>query len=322
MDSLTQATLGAAIGEVMLGKKLGHKAWLLGAIGGTIPDLDVLVSPFLSTIDKIAWHRGYSHSILVGLLLPFFLTWIIRKKPWGSGIDYFQLWLFWFLTLFTHVVLDGFTSYGTLLFLPFADWRVSFNSINLVDPVYTVPLLLGLIGTMIERSRKKESKGLSNQMGLVISTIYLLFTLAHKKQIDRVFSSELFTLDLPTYDLLTVPVGVGNIQWYGVAKTQDALYLGFYSALKSNNITFDVFPVNEELLNEIDPYLAERMRWFAQDFYTVVKAGKKIRFYNLQCDMQGPRDLGEYVAPTAFYFEIEPLTDGLFNISTGMHESE
>jgi uncharacterized membrane protein len=46
MDSITQATLGAAVGQAVLGKKIGNKAAILGAIGGTIPDLDVVQVPF------------------------------------------------------------------------------------------------------------------------------------------------------------------------------------------------------------------------------------------------------------------------------------
>ncbi|MCB0468978.1 MAG: metal-dependent hydrolase, partial [Aequorivita sp.] len=49
MDSVTQIVLGAAVGEAVLGKKIGNKAMALGAIAGTIPDLDVLSSHFTDT---------------------------------------------------------------------------------------------------------------------------------------------------------------------------------------------------------------------------------------------------------------------------------
>ena len=59
MDSLTQIVLGAACGEIVLGKKIGNKALLFGAIGGTIPDLDVFVGRFLfdNEIQVMAFHR-------------------------------------------------------------------------------------------------------------------------------------------------------------------------------------------------------------------------------------------------------------------------
>ncbi len=52
MDSLTQAALGAAVGEAILGKKLGRKAAIAGAIVATIPDLDVLILPLFSDFER------------------------------------------------------------------------------------------------------------------------------------------------------------------------------------------------------------------------------------------------------------------------------
>ena len=67
MDSLTQVVLGAAVGEAVLGKKIGNRAMLWGAIGGTIPDLDVFLRYFVDEITNTEMHRGFSHS----LLFPF-----------------------------------------------------------------------------------------------------------------------------------------------------------------------------------------------------------------------------------------------------------
>ena len=68
MDSVSQITLGAAIGEIVLGRKLGNKAMFWGAVGGTIPDLDVITKPFMTEIQSLAFHRGISHSILLSLI--------------------------------------------------------------------------------------------------------------------------------------------------------------------------------------------------------------------------------------------------------------
>ena len=79
MDSLTQIVLGAAVGEVTLGKKIGNRAMLWGAVGGTIPDLDVLGGLFLSEIDNVAFHRGFSHSILFCVLGAFLFGWLVNQ---------------------------------------------------------------------------------------------------------------------------------------------------------------------------------------------------------------------------------------------------
>ncbi|MFT4665020.1 MAG: inner membrane protein [Polaribacter sp.] len=320
MDSITQAVLGAAVGEAVLGKKLGRKAATLGAIGGTIPDLDVLLIPFFNEFQKIVIHRGYSHSILFSLIGAFLFAYILSKIKWTKDVPFSRLWLLVFLTLFTHILLDAFTTYGTQLFLPFTNWRVSFDSINIVDPVYTLPLLVGVLVSVIYFKNTDRKRNIPNNIGLLVSSLYLVFTLANKERIEQVFYSQLEAQNIPSFNLLTVPVKVGNMVWYGVAKDKEQLYIGRYSMLKKNDIEFHAFPINDKFLDDVDEELAARMKWFAQGFYTVAEKDGKIRVYNMQCDMQGVREFGGYKAPTAFYFEITPMENGDYELSSGMHQ--
>ncbi|MGB1041447.1 MAG: metal-dependent hydrolase [Flavobacteriales bacterium] len=80
MDSLTQIVLGAALGEAVLGKKIGNKAMLWGAIAGTIPDLDVYIKLFADPITATELHRGISHSLFFSLLMAPILAWCVRKS--------------------------------------------------------------------------------------------------------------------------------------------------------------------------------------------------------------------------------------------------
>ena len=77
MDSLTQIVLGAAVGEVVLGKKIGHRAIVWGAIGGTIPDLDVLANLFMNDLDALVVHRGITHSIFFSVVAPVVFAWLL-----------------------------------------------------------------------------------------------------------------------------------------------------------------------------------------------------------------------------------------------------
>jgi inner membrane protein len=320
MDSLTQATLGGAIGEVLLGKKIGSKGAIIGAVVGTIPDLDIALFPFFDDLQRISLHRGYSHSLVFCIVGAFVFSYLLKKIKWTKEIPYIKLWLFNFLALFTHVLLDAFTTYGTQIFLPFTDWRVSFDSVNIVDPVYTLPLLTGLLLSVFLHQKNAKRKALPNNIGLIISSLYLIFTLAHKQHIEKVFHDQLEEQNILSFDLLTVPVKVGNVNWYGVAKDTSHLHIGKYSSWNKNNIDFHSFPINDQLLEGLNENLVDRMKWFAQGFYVVAKQNEKIRIYNMQCDMQGVRTYGNYKAPTAFYFEIETLPDHSYSLKTGMHE--
>lgn len=321
MDSLTQAILGAAIGQAMLGKRIGGVGAIVGGIVATIPDLDVVLLPLYDSLEKISVHRGFSHSILFSILGALLIALILSRIRWTKQFSFQRLLLFTWLALFTHILLDAFTAYGTQLFLPFSDYRVSFDSITIVDPVYTLPLLFGLILTYYPH-RKQIVFGYANKIGIIISTLYLAFTLGHKQYISNSIKLELAHQNI-NYELLkTIPVGVGNINWYAVAKSTDSLFIGKYSNFKNNHIDFHSFPINEKLLDKVDNKLAEKMRWFSQDFYTVAAQSDTIRLYNLQCDMQGIRTYGNYKAPTAFYFEITKNQEGGYELSSGMHKTK
>jgi inner membrane protein len=141
MDSVTQAVLGAAVGQAVLGRRLGAKAALLGALGGTLPDLDVLFADSAS-VDYFVGHRGVSHSVFFGPLLALPLAWAGAR--WRPAIPFAPWWWFWMLVLLTHPLLDLFTSYGTQLLAPFSREPFAIPAISIIDPVYTLTLALGL----------------------------------------------------------------------------------------------------------------------------------------------------------------------------------
>jgi inner membrane protein len=321
MDSVTQALLGAAVGQAVLGKSLGNKAILLGAVVGTLPDLDVILVPFFDELEKISIHRGYSHSILVnlGLATAFsFLSWKFWK---GKLLSFGRWWLFFFLALITHILLDSFTSYGTQLFQPFSDARVAWDTIGIVDPVYSGPLLVGVIGALLYQRRQRVRARKWNRWGLIVSTLYLAFTCFNKRQVDVQVMDSLQKQGVEFKKIATVPVSFGSMLWYGVAKTDDGLYIGNYSVFDKEEIHFNFYANDELLLNCFGHEDAlERLKWFANDFYVAHEHEGSIRFYNLKCDMNGPSDDGR--APTSFYYDVKEDENGNVLVKPMMHTSE
>lgn len=119
-----------------------------------------------------------------------------------------------------------------------------------------------------------------------------------------------------------MPVGIANINWYGVAKTNDGIFMHKCSILKNELLPFEYFPANDYLLKGVNPMLADRMKWFAKGFYTVEKNDDQLRFYNLQVDMRGIIENDGLKAPTAGYFVIIPQKDGGFEFNSGTHKKE
>jgi len=233
MDSLTQIILGAACGEAVLGKKIGNRALLFGAIGGTIPDLDVFIGRLLyqNEIQAMAFHRGFMHSIFFAITGCFVFGWLtyklydFGKRKQTTTLKDWVLLFFW--SIFTHPILDCFTPYGTQLFTPFTNYRVAFNNISVADPLYTVPFLLCMIVLMFynrERTRRKWWL----KAGIYTSSAYMIFTIANKFHMDAIFEKSFINKGIPYTRFSAQPTIFNNILWYAVAETETQYHLAYY----------------------------------------------------------------------------------------------
>ena len=275
MDSITQIVLGAACGEAVLGKKIGNRALLFGAIGGTIPDLDVFVGKWLfnNEIDAMAFHRGFMHSFLFAILAAvgfgmFVFRVYNRGKRYGMTTQKEWMWLF-FASIFTHPILDSFTAYGTQLFAPFSDYRVAFNNIAVADPLYTLPFLIALIVMMCFK-RTSAKRRLFLKIGLGISSLYMVLTLVNKYHVHGVYKQALEEQQIDYVRFQTQPTILNNILWYGIAETADAYYVGFYSILDTEATIskWHKLPKNHELIEGM-PKDLETLAWFSGGYYNL-----------------------------------------------------
>lgn len=286
MDSLTQIILGAACGEAVLGKKIGNKALLFGAIGGTIPDLDVFVGNLVygNKIDAMLFHRGFMHSIVFTVLAAFIFGWLVHKL-YNSGKrlhsttqkDWINLF-FW--SLFTHPILDCFTPYGTQLFAPFSSYRVALNNIAVADPAYTLPFLICMIVLMFFR-RTSSQRRLWLKMGIGISSIYMIFTLGNKLYIDSVFRKSLKHSEISVMRFSAQPAIFNNILWYGIAETEASYFVSDYSLLdsKSRFLNFTEVPKQRDL-KPSEYKDIKGLAWFSNQYYSVHKLNENEFQYN------------------------------------------
>lgn len=249
MDSLTQIVLGAGVGEAVLGKKVGNKALFYGAIAGTIPDLDVLFNYATDTITATELHRGFSHSIIFCVLTAPLFGWLVYKIERKKQVSWRSWSLLFFWSMFTHPLLDAFTTWGTQLFWPF-NLRIAFNNIFVIDPLYTLPFLTCLILVMF---KKKDDKTRSkiNRVGLIISSSYMVITLLLKWTAFRTFEKALETQNISYNAISTRPAPLNTVLWNANVDTQDAYLIGDYSFFDTSEITFKRFPKNREISEHI-----------------------------------------------------------------------
>ena len=138
MDSITHIVLGATIGELVAGRRLGKKAMLLGAIAQSLPDIDFVASFWSDTAHDVLAHRGFTHSILFVLMMAPLLALAARRKWRDAPLKGGEWVLFFGLQLFVHIFMDALNSYGTGWFEPFSHYRVSFRTLFVADPFYSV----------------------------------------------------------------------------------------------------------------------------------------------------------------------------------------
>lgn len=281
MDSLTQIVLGAAVGEAVLGKKIGNKALLYGSIAGTIPDLDVIANYLTDTVTAVELHRGFSHSILFCIIMAPILGWLVNKierkydlgwKPWAK---------LFFWGLFTHPLLDSFTTWGTQLFYPF-DLRLAFNSIFVIDPLYTLPFLICTIALMFfKRNSKVRSR--FNQIGILISTLYLANTLVVKFAAQNAFERALKEQAVDYNSISTRPSPMNIILWNANIDTESNYLIGDYSFFDNQPIRFKKYPKNRSDSKRIRQYKkVQRLIDISQGWYLIEQKDETWYFYDLR----------------------------------------
>ena len=269
MDSITQLALGAAVGEATAGRQVGRRALLWGAICGTIPDLDVFI-PLGDAVRDFTYHRSASHSLFVLALLTPLVVWLILKLH-STTIEHRRRWFVLVYSVFaTHVLLDSFTVYGTQIFWPFITTPMTWSTIFIIDPFYTLPLLIGIIAALIA-GRRWSWGYTANTIGLILSTGYLTWTLGAKQHVEDVAHKALETQNIAYTKVLTTPGPFNSLLWRILVVDGAHYYEGFYSLLDDKTtVQFEQHPRSLELIGSlVDSWPVQRLQWFTKDFYAV-----------------------------------------------------
>jgi inner membrane protein len=303
MDSLSQIVLGAAVGEAVLGRKIGNKAIYLGALAGTVPDLDVLSSIFNNDeIFKLLNHRSNSHAIFYQIIysIPFAVLFYVFFK---KRISLTSWYLFWFLGFLTHTLLDCFTTYGTQLLLPFSNYLVGFNNISVVDPFYTIPFLIFVVACLfIDYKNPIRLKVIT--IGFIVSCSYLMFTFYNKYQVHQEIKTALNEQKIAYKSISTSPTLFNNFLWSGIIESDSTFLLCEYSTLqKSKQISFYNFPKNLNLEENYKSNALDVLKWFSQGKYILEKQKDTLNFYVIKWGRQD-YSKSNYEKSFRFYYKL------------------
>ena len=270
MDPLTQGTIGAVLPQSFGRKKLGIIA-ILGFLSGMAPDLDILIRSNTDPLLSLEYHRQFTHSLIFiplgGLICALFLFVVFKKI---SPFNFKKTWLYCTLGYGTHGLIDACTSYGTLLFWPFSDMRIAWNIISIIDPLFTVTLILLIMVATIKK------KNIYSKIALAWAVTYLtLGVYLHNMAIN--VGKEIAEQRGHIVTRIKAKPSFGNlILWKTIYETDGKFYVDATNLFFRNIIPGE--SIKKLDLNKNFPWLeresqqykdVERFKWFSNDFLAV-----------------------------------------------------
>ena len=267
MDPLSQGTVGAAFAQSTANKNNILRIGVIGFLAGLAPDLDVLIRSSNDPILFLEYHRQFTHSLFFipfGSLIIALLIFPLFKRSMGFKTVYLAS----LLGYATHGLLDACTSYGTQLFWPFSNERVTWNNISIIDPLFTIPILI-FVGTAI-----KTRKRLFSFFAIGWATFYLSLGFV---QYERTLSVaiELAHSRGHNAERLTLKPSFGNlILWKSIYQHEEKFYVDAIRTVRSStwcsgeNIRMFDYQQHLPDLDEDSQQKKdiERFRWFSQDY--------------------------------------------------------
>jgi len=269
MDSLTQLTFGASVGEAVLGRKVGRKAMLWGGVLGTLPDLDVFL-PLDGPVEQFVDHRGFSHSLFVLAVASPLLAWSIARIHSPTREHLKGWWLLTFLVLEGSVLLDFLTVYGTQVLWPFDTTPRAWPVLFIVDPLFTVPVLVGCLAALILNGKKPLGHRL-NGIGLALALLYVVWAFAARELVVHRVEQNLARQHVESTRLIAIPAPFNTLLWRFVGLDRESYFETYYSVFDGDApLVVTRYPRNSELLLGLESHPpVAKLRAFTRGWYAV-----------------------------------------------------
>jgi inner membrane protein len=237
MDIVTQGIVGALAAQAVAGSKNSRRATCIGFIAGLPADADILISSNSDSLLTLDFHRQFSHSLLfipIGGLIVAALLWLLLK----NRIAFKDLLKYSMVGYATSGILDCFTSYGTQLLWPFSNERIAWNIISVVDPIFSLTLIICLFFGW-RRLSPYFARG-----GWLFVAGYFLFGLSQQSQAAAVVQ-KLANDRGHSIERLVVKPTMGNLLvWRTVYQSGDRYYI---TAVRINPLSLPLFFPGESL---------------------------------------------------------------------------
>ncbi|RAP39001.1 metal-dependent hydrolase [Candidatus Marinamargulisbacteria bacterium SCGC AAA071-K20] len=284
MDSLSQIVLGAAVAYAVAGKKMGKSALLWGALAGTLSDLDFIPSLFIEDeFFYLKHHRAFSHSLLATVVVPPIIAKLACRV--NKKLDFWTIWAIFFWGIVTHIILDCFTSWGTQIFWPLPE-RISLNAIFIIDPLYTIPLLIAVVVALFLKTHRYRKYAVI--IGLCLSSLYLMWALGVKLYLNGQFEKLFLSQNLDVKKYTTRPTVFNTILWTTTAETEVGYYYGMISLL-DNKLQGPLYFSSKDhhLADTYTDNQSQTLISYTKGYYKVSEVGEGILIHDLRYGYMG-----------------------------------
>lgn len=271
------------MGMATLGSRAPRwKGALWGSVCATLPDLDVFIRHG-DPIRDMTFHRGAAHSLLWLTLAAPWVAWVIsrihRDVPFG------RWWLLAWLAMIVHPLLDVMTIYGTQLLQPFTDYPFGIGSIFIIDPLFSVPVLMGAVVAFCWRSPRALRW---NAAGMAVSAAYLAWTFVAQQHVTGIAREALREQHIDAQRVEVDPTALNTVLWRVLAMTPDGYVEGFYSLLDdTRHIQFRKHARGEALYEQLrSNWNVERVAWFTHGFFKMERKDGLVLITDLRLGME------------------------------------
>ncbi|MES2565580.1 MAG: metal-dependent hydrolase [Bacteroidota bacterium] len=279
MDSLSHIVIGAAIGETLLGKKIGRWGMLLGAIAKSAPDFDLFYTGLADPRAYMCDHRAHTHSLFIEALYAIPIAWLLVKL-FKQKVSFQRMLLFMLTCLWGHSLLDWCTNFGTQLLLPFTNENYSLNTLAIVDLLFTLPMLVLVLIAIFYKKNEVRRYNLA-RAAIIYCCVYLGFTFINKFRAEGIVQESIVKNHIPASNHITNPTMLNNLLWYAVGSNDSTIFIGEFSLLhNANPITWHSYSRNQQLMMQSKSKKdVATTRWFS-DPYTIAQSnGDTLNMY-------------------------------------------
>jgi inner membrane protein len=315
LDSLTHIAVGAILGEAFSKRSLGKHGMFLGIVGQSLPDIDFIAAFWLDPANNLLAHRGFTHSLLFLGLASFGCALAAERWHRKHDIKLYTWALFFAFQIFVHLFLDAMNVYGIGLFEPFYHERISFNTLFVADPLFSVwPGIAAVL--LLWLPNHHQARRWWIRVGLVGCSLYLSAAIFIKFLIHEHVAHDLKDKNISYSRYFTTPTPLNCFLWYTVAESKEGYYLGYRSIFDTVTTSFRYFPRQDSLLNPIhDHEDLQHLKRFSKNYYVVAQKNDSLVFSDIRFGQVFGWNNPD--APFVFQYHLEHPDQNLLVIQRG-----